>query len=79
MIIRSGTAKKDVLELANDYLQSRFFKWLLRWDKTDFQGISGIGKVVTLHKLKSQNESFMVIETQIKFLMNLKRSGSFYT
>ena len=46
MIIRSGTAKKDVLELAGELLtRAGSLSGLLRWDKTDFQGISGIGKV----------------------------------
>jgi len=56
MIIRSGTAKKDVLGLADELLtRAGSLSGLLRWDKTDFQGISGIGKVKSL-QLSAQIE-----------------------
>ena len=56
MIIRSGTAKKNVLELANELLtRAGSLSGLLRWDKTDFQDISGIGKVKSL-QLSAQIE-----------------------
>ena len=56
MIIRSGTAKKDVLELADELLpRAGSLSGLLRWDKTEFQCISGIGKVKSL-QLSAQIE-----------------------
>ena len=56
MILRSGTAKKDVLGLADEMLnQAGSLSGLLRWDLSDFQKISGIGKVKAL-QLSTQIE-----------------------
>ena len=56
MILRSGTAKKDVLDLADEMLnQAGSFSGLLRWDLSDFQKISGIGRVKAL-QLSTQIE-----------------------
>ena len=56
MILRSGTAKKDVLCLADEMLnQAGSLSGLLRWDLSDFQKISGIGKVKAL-QLSTQIE-----------------------
>ncbi len=49
MIIRSGTAKKDVLALADELLgNAGSLSGLLRWDASDFQRINGIGKIKAL-------------------------------
>ena len=49
MIIRSGTAKKDVLALADELLRNAgSLSGLLRWDASDFQRINGIGKIKAL-------------------------------
>lgn len=56
MIIRSGTAKKDVLTLADEMLQKAgSLTGLMRWDLSDFQSITGIGKVKAL-QLSTQIE-----------------------
>ena len=49
MIIRSGTAKYDVLTIAEELLvRAGSLSGLLRWDALDFQQIPGIGKVKSL-------------------------------
>ena len=49
MLIRSGTARRDVLTLADDLVrQAGSLTGLLRWDVSDFQRIPGIGKVKAL-------------------------------
>ena len=49
MRIRSGTAQKDVLALANDLIsQAGSLAGLLRWDISDFRRVRGIGKVKAL-------------------------------
>ena len=49
MLIRSGTAKKDVLGLADDLIsQAGSLAGLLRWDTSDFREIKGIGKIKAL-------------------------------
>lgn len=49
MIIRSGTAKHDVLAIAEQLLaQAGSLSGLLKWDALDFQQIPGIGKVKSL-------------------------------
>lgn len=49
MLIRSGTAQRDVLTLADDLMkQAGSLHGLLRWDISDFQKIQGIGKVKAL-------------------------------
>jgi DNA repair protein RadC len=49
MLIRSGTAKRDVLMLADDLVrQAGSLAGLLRWDVSDFQRVQGIGKVKAL-------------------------------
>ena len=49
MLIRSGTARRDVLALADDLVrQAGSLTGLLRWDVSDFQRIPGIGKVKAL-------------------------------
>jgi DNA repair protein RadC len=49
MLIRSGTAKRDVLMLADDLVrQAGSLAGLLRWDTTDFRRVQGIGKVKAL-------------------------------
>ena len=56
MIIRSGTSKKDVLTLADEMLtKAGSLCGLLRWDVSDFQEITGIGKVKAL-QLSTQIE-----------------------
>ena len=56
MIIRSGTAQKDVLALADEMLtKAGSLSGLLRWDTSDFQQIIGIGKVKAL-QLSTQIE-----------------------
>ena len=56
MIIRSGTSKKDVLALADEMLtKAGSLSGLLRWDVSDFQEITGIGKVKAL-QLSTQIE-----------------------
>ena len=56
MIIRSGTSKKDVLTLADEMLtKAGSLSGLLRWDVSDFQEITGIGKVKAL-QLSTQIE-----------------------
>jgi DNA repair protein RadC len=56
MIIRSGTAKKDVLALADEMLtKAGSLSGLLRWDTSDFQQIIGIGKIKAL-QLSTQIE-----------------------
>ena len=49
MLIRSGTAGRDVLALAEDLIrEAGSLAGLLRWDVTDFQRIKGIGKIKAL-------------------------------
>ncbi len=49
MLIRSGTARSDVLALTDELLnQAGSLAGLLRWDTTDFMKISGIGSVKAL-------------------------------
>jgi len=49
MLIRSGTAQKDVLALADDLIrQAGSLAGLLRWDVSDFRRVRGIGKVKAL-------------------------------
>ena len=49
MVIRSGTAQRDVLALADDLVkQAGSLTGLLRWDVSDFQRVPGIGKVKAL-------------------------------
>jgi len=49
LILRSGTANKDVLSLADELIyQAGSLAGLLRWDPSDFMKISGIGKVKAL-------------------------------
>ena len=49
MLIRSGTAQKDVLSLADDLIrQAGSLAGLLRWDATDFRKVKGIGKIKAL-------------------------------
>lgn len=49
MILRSGTQKRNVLELANELLSSAgSLKQLTAWDHRDFLKIHGIGKVKAL-------------------------------
>jgi len=49
MLIRSGTAQKDVLSLADDLIrQAGSLAGLLRWDASDFRKIKGIGKIKAL-------------------------------
>ena len=49
MIIRSGTAKHDVLAIAEQLLaQAGSLSGLLKWDALDFEQIPGIGKVKSL-------------------------------
>lgn len=49
MLIRSGTAQKDVLSLADDLIrQAGSLAGLLRWDATDFRQVKGIGKIKAL-------------------------------
>ena len=56
MVIRSGTAKKDVLTLAEEMLtKAGSLSGLLRWDASDFQNITGIGKIKAL-QLSTQIE-----------------------
>ena len=56
MIIRSGTAKKDVLALADEMLsKAGSLSGLLRWDTSDFLHIIGIGKIKAL-QLSTQIE-----------------------
>ncbi len=56
MIIRSGTAKKDVLSLADEMLKKAgSLPSLLRWEVSDFLEIPGIGKVKAL-QLSAQIE-----------------------
>ena len=56
MIIRSGTAKKDVLVLADDILaKAGSLPGLLRWEISDFLQLAGIGKVKAL-QLSAQFE-----------------------
>ena len=46
MLIRSGTAKKDVLGLADDLIsQAGSLAGLLRWDTSDFQEIKGLSLI----------------------------------
>ena len=56
MIIRSGTAKKDVLSLADEMLKKAgSLPGLLRWEISDFLQVTGIGKVKAL-QLSAQFE-----------------------
>ena len=56
MIIRSGTAKKDVLSLADEMLKKAgSLPGLLRWEISDFLQLTGIGKVKAL-QLSAQFE-----------------------
>lgn len=49
MLIRSGTAKKDVLSLADDLIcKAGSLAGLLRWDASEFRKIEGIGKIKAL-------------------------------
>jgi DNA repair protein RadC len=49
MLIRSGTAQKDVLCLADDLIrQAGSLAGMLRWDASDFRKIDGIGKIKAL-------------------------------
>lgn len=56
MLIRSGTARHDVLSIADELISSAgSLTGLLRWDITDFVRIKGIGKVKAL-QLSTQVE-----------------------
>ena len=56
MLIRSGTAKLDVLAIADELIRSAgSLAGLLRWDASDFQRIQGIGKIKAL-QLSTQVE-----------------------
>ncbi len=56
MILRSGTSRKDVLLIAEELLaEAGSLTALMRWDLSDFQKISGIGKVKAL-QLSTQVE-----------------------
>jgi len=49
ILIRSGTSSCDVLEIADDLIRKAgSLAGLLRWDKSDFQKINGVGKVKAL-------------------------------
>ena len=48
MLIRSGTARRSVLTLADDLVRQAGSPGLLRWGVSDFQRIPGIGKVKAL-------------------------------
>jgi DNA repair protein RadC len=49
MMIRTGTARRDVLALADDLVrEAGSLAGLLRWDVSDFQRIRGIGKIKAL-------------------------------
>ena len=56
MIIRTGTARNDVLSLADEMLiKAGSLSGLMRWDVSDFKEIVGIGKVKAL-QLSTQVE-----------------------
>jgi len=49
IMLRSGTAQKDILEIADDLIcDAHSLAGLLRWDVTDFQKVKGIGKIKAL-------------------------------
>ena len=65
ILIRSGTAQRDVLGLADELIrQAGSLAGLLRWDVSDFRKIKGLGKVKALQ-----------LSTYVEIAKRMMRSG----